>query len=107
MMHFDHYTIRLAQSGDLPAYFELIERNRPRLEDFFAGTVAITRTLADTKAHLADVIAKAEEKKHYPFVVLDDATGGLIASIQVKTWTGQFRKVSWATTLVQIMKVGA
>jgi RimJ/RimL family protein N-acetyltransferase len=84
MFHFDHYTIRFAKPGDLSAYFALIERNRPRLEDFFAGTAALTHTLEDTETHLSDVLAKQEEKKFYPFLVIDDSNGALIASIQIK-----------------------
>lgn len=89
MMHFDHYTIRLLTEEDLHAYYGLIDRNRPRLENFFAGTVAITRTPEDTEVHLKDVIAKCAERKHYPFVVTDDTSGALIASIQIKSldWT--------------------
>ena len=83
-LYFDQYSIRLARHSDLPAYFNLIERNRPRLEDFFAGTVALTQTLDDTASHLADVIAQADERKHFPFLVFDENTGSLIASIQVK-----------------------
>ena len=89
-MNFDHYAIRLARHSDLPAYFDLIERNRARLEDFFAGTVAITKTLDDTETHLKDVIAKVEQKKHFPFIITDaDAGDRLIASIQIKNpdWT--------------------
>ena len=89
MIQFNHYTIRLLTENDLQAYYSLIDHNRPRLEDFFAGTVAITKTLEDTEIHLRDVIAKCAERKHYPFVVVDDTNGALIASIQIKglDWT--------------------
>lgn len=83
-MHFDHYTVRLLKEDDLQNYFRLIDTNRPRLENFFAGTVAITKTLEDTEAHLKDVVAKVSQKKHYPFVVIDDTTDMIIASIQIK-----------------------
>jgi RimJ/RimL family protein N-acetyltransferase len=83
-MQFDNYTIRFLEPADLSKYFDLIERNRQRLEDFFAGTVALTKTLGDTEKHLKDVLAKMEKKAHYPFVVVDDRTGKLIASIQIK-----------------------
>jgi len=83
-MKFDNYTVRLIEKDDLKNYYELIDRNRKRLEDFFAGTVALTKTLKDTKHHLADVVAKIKLKINYPFVVTDDTTGMIIASIQVK-----------------------
>ena len=84
-MHFDHFTVRLLTKEDLNSYFTLIDSNRSRLEDFFAGTVAITRTLADTSIHLDDVIDKAGKKNYFPFVVIDDQTRTIIASIQVKS----------------------
>ena len=70
---------------DLPNYYNLIEKNRKRLEDFFAGTVAITQTIDDTKVHLEDVLEKAESRNYFPFVVEDLTTGKLISSLQVKS----------------------
>ena len=88
-MTFDHYVIRLITLEDLARYFDLIENNRKRLEDFFAGTVAITKTINDTEIHLRDVIQKAEKNNYFPFVVIDLNSNKLIASIQVKSvdWT--------------------
>src|ERR1043165_5824363 len=85
MMHFDHYTIRLLTEDDLHAYYSLIDRNRQRLQDFFAGTVAATGTLETTHTHVKDVIAKCEDRTHFPFVVTDNANDALIASIQIKS----------------------
>lgn len=74
---------------DLHDYYQLIENNRPRLEDFFAGTVAVTKTLEETKSHLVEVIAKAEQRNYCPFIVFDHSCDKIIASIQVKSldWT--------------------
>jgi ribosomal-protein-serine acetyltransferase len=83
-MNFGHYQVRLLNMDDLQAYFQLIDRNRQRLEDFFAGTVAITKTLDETRDHLEDVIARTEMKNYFPFVVTDISTGQIISSIQVK-----------------------
>jgi ribosomal-protein-serine acetyltransferase len=85
-MRFDHYIIRQLQPDDLEQYFSLIDRNRKRLEDFFAGTVAITRTLEETKSHLEDVISKASKKHYCPFVVIDENSHKIISSIQVKNF---------------------
>lgn len=83
-LHFNDYTIRLLTRDDLPAYYSLIERNRSRLEDFFAGTVAITRTIEDTARHLEDVVSKAEKNEYFPLVVTERTAGELVASIQIK-----------------------
>ncbi|MCD6012815.1 MAG: hypothetical protein K0Q79_2677 [Flavipsychrobacter sp.] len=84
-MQFDNYTIRYVSIDDLHDYFNLIDNNRLRLEDFFAGTVAITKTIDDTKIHLEDVTTKLAQRKYFPFVVVDNTTGMIIASIQVKS----------------------
>jgi RimJ/RimL family protein N-acetyltransferase len=84
-MKFDNYVIRQVTMEDLYDYFELIERNRGRLEDFFAGTVAVTKTLKDTRAHLSEVIEKAEKRNYFPFVIVDSSINKIIGSIQVKS----------------------
>ncbi len=85
----DGFTLRLVRMDDLEAYHSLIERNRARLEDFFAGIVAITQTLDQTRDHLDDVTHKAQRNNYFPFVLQDDATGALAGSIQIKNidWT--------------------
>lgn len=82
---FDNYTLRILREDDLEGYFQLIDHNRLRLEDFFAGTVAMTKTIEDTEKHIADAISKYEKKNYFPFVITDAATGKIIGSIQVKS----------------------
>jgi RimJ/RimL family protein N-acetyltransferase len=84
-MKFDHYNIRFLHEEDLNDYFELIENNRSRLEDFFAGTVSQTKTLEDTRNHLYDVLQKYHDRNYFPFVVIDESNGKMISSIQVKS----------------------
>ena len=55
-MEFGNYAIRLLCAGDLRPYFEMIERNRNRLESFFAGTVLRTKTLEDTRVFVSEII---------------------------------------------------
>ncbi|HMG14448.1 MAG TPA: GNAT family protein [Saprospiraceae bacterium] len=83
-MKFDNYLIRLITLDDLHSYFQLIDLNRRRLEDFFAGTVALTMTLEDTKNHLIEIIGKNAERKYFSYVVVDEFTGQIVSSIQVK-----------------------
>jgi ribosomal-protein-serine acetyltransferase len=83
-MIFDQYQIRLLQPTDQQAYFQLIENNRTRLEDFFAGTVAKTRTLADTETFIADIVQKCADKKYFPFIVLDTTNHQIAGFIDVK-----------------------
>lgn len=64
-----HYTVRLITTEDLEDYFSLIQNNRQRLEDFFAGTVAITKTLEETKTHLETVIMLNQKKFMAVFIM--------------------------------------
>jgi len=83
-MKFDTYAIRFLEEGDLNTYYSLIDNNRKRLEDFFAGTVAQTRTLSDTKIHLEEILLKTGKGNYFPFIVEDLKTQKIICSIQVK-----------------------
>ncbi len=83
-MNFDHYTIRLLETGDLDIYWKLIDTNRKRLEDFFAGTVSKTLTYEDTRNFVADRTKMAEEKKYYPFIIVDNKANEIAGYIDIK-----------------------
>jgi RimJ/RimL family protein N-acetyltransferase len=80
---FDNHTIRLLEITDLENFFSLISDNRQRLEAFFAGTVAKTRTLSDTETYLIDISKKIAEKSYLPFVI-ENPEGKLVGFIDVK-----------------------
>jgi RimJ/RimL family protein N-acetyltransferase len=84
-LHSDHFTIRAVTLDDLPQYYNLIEQNRKRLEDFFAGTVAITKSLEDTEQHLKDVIGKFQKHDYFPLIVVEKDSNIIIGSIQIKS----------------------
>jgi RimJ/RimL family protein N-acetyltransferase len=84
-MRFDHYQLRPIAATDGPGLFELIDRNRPRLEDFFAGTVAVTRTLKDTEEHVVNMIGKAEARTYFAFALVDANTDRMAGFVDVKS----------------------
>ena len=84
-MKFDHFSIRLLTTDDLHPYFQLVERNRPRLEDFFVGTASKTRTLEDTKAFVEEITKKAEQKIYFPFLIINDNDNSITGFIDVKS----------------------
>lgn len=84
MIRFDKYILRPLDTNDLGRYFTLIENNRSRLEDFFAGTVSRTRTREDASLFLAEIIQKAKNKSYFPYVVEDPESRKLVAFIDVK-----------------------
>ncbi len=81
---FDQYTLRFLNHKDLADYYELIDTNRKRLEDFFAGTVAVTKDMNCTKQHLDALLKMTEENNYFPFIVVDNDTKKIVASAQVK-----------------------
>lgn len=83
-MEFDNYQIRLLQLTDLDSYFQLVERNRKRLEDFFTGTVSRTHTLADTQLFLEENLKKSQEKTYFPFILEDRLSGNFIGFFDIK-----------------------
>jgi ribosomal-protein-serine acetyltransferase len=70
-MKIGHYTIRLLQPTDAFAFHDLIRRNTARLEDFFAGTVAKTRTQETTEQYVAEIMERIASRTYFPFIVLD------------------------------------
>jgi RimJ/RimL family protein N-acetyltransferase len=81
-MQFDNYAIRQLTEEDTLNYFKLIENNRPRLEDFFAGAVSRTKTIEDTRQF---VIEKISAKTHLPFVIVDKSCDKIIGYIDIKS----------------------
>ena len=84
-MQFDQYQFRLVQPSDAEAFFRLIELNRSRLEDFFAGTVARTRSLQDTKDYFAEIEKKIEARAYFPFLIIDSESKQFIGFLDIKS----------------------
>jgi RimJ/RimL family protein N-acetyltransferase len=84
MINFDNYTIRPLEIDDLVKYFDLVERNRRRLEDFFTGTVSRTKDINETKTFLSELIDKRNLKQYYPFILIDNSTRNFIAFFDLK-----------------------
>lgn len=89
MINFENYIIRPLEVSDLKAYFDLVERNRKRLEDFFTGTVLRTNNLVETEIFLTELAAKRVAKQYFPFILTDNTTNEFIAFIDLKNidWT--------------------
>ncbi|MBK7691690.1 MAG: GNAT family N-acetyltransferase [Bacteroidetes bacterium] len=83
-MTFSNYTIRQLSMQDIDAYFQLVEQNRARLEDFFTGTVSRTKTFEDTKIFLADITQRAQDRSYYPYIILDTTTNKIAGFIDLK-----------------------
>lgn len=88
-MQFDHYSIRPLTTDDLLPYFDLVARNRERLANFFTGTVSRTSTLEDTRAFLADICQRAQDKTYFPYLIVDERNGRFAGFLDLKNidWT--------------------
>jgi len=89
MISFENYTIRPLEIDDLVKYFDLVDRNRSRLEDFFVGTVSNSKDIAATRVFLSELIEKRESKQYFPFVLIDNSTNNFISFFDLKNldWT--------------------
>ncbi len=83
-MTFDNYKIELLNESGGEAFYNLIDKNRARLEDFFAGTVSKTRTLEDTLVYCAEIQNRIQDKTYFPYMVTDINTNEFIGLVDVK-----------------------
>jgi RimJ/RimL family protein N-acetyltransferase len=83
-MEFDNYSIRLLTTRDVDAYFQLVEKNRPRLEDFFTGTVSKTKTIEDTRNFVSDIVQHAKEGTYFPYIIVDNSNNRIIGFLDLK-----------------------
>jgi len=89
MINFENYTIRPLEISDLNPYFDLVQKNRKRLEDFFTGTVSRTKDLKETEIFLTELTTKRVNQQYYPFVLIDNSTNEFVAFFDLKNldWT--------------------
>jgi RimJ/RimL family protein N-acetyltransferase len=84
MMTFDYFEINLLQPNESEAFFNLIDRNRVRLEDFFAGTVSKTLTLEDAMSYCVEIQQRITNKSYFPYMITDTRTGSFVGLVDVK-----------------------
>ena len=84
MMTFDHFKINLLQPNESEAFFHLIDSNRARLEDFFAGTVSKTLTLEATLNYGVEIQQRITNKSYLPFMITDTKTNNFVGLVDVK-----------------------
>ena len=83
-MKFENYSIRLLEIKDLDNYFQLVESNRNRLEDFFARTVSKTKTYEDTRIFIIDMIKRFNDKVYFPYLVIDNSNQKIVGFLDLK-----------------------
>ena len=74
----------MLNESDLLPYFDMVEKNRKRLEDFFTGTVSRTKTLEDTRTFLTEIGERIQKRLYFPYIIVDDTTGRIIGYLDLK-----------------------
>jgi len=83
-LRFDNYKIELLKKHESEFFFNLIDFNRNRLEDFFAGTVSKTKTLEDTLEYCVEIQNRIDTKTYFPYMITDVNTNQFVGLIDVK-----------------------
>lgn len=81
---FNNYQFELLQEEDSLSFFTLIQENKERLNDFFAGTVTKTNTLEDTQAYCKEISKRIQDCAYYPYSIKEKVSGDFIGFIDVK-----------------------
>jgi len=81
---FENYSISVFNTEQSADFFHLIDSNRVRLEDFFAGTVVKTQTLKDTIAYCEAISENVKKRSYFPYIITNNEDGSFIGLIDVK-----------------------
>ena len=83
-MKFDHYSLRLLDLGDLDPYYELVQKNRDRLADYFIGTVSRTKTYEEAQEFVEEMIRHTISNTYFPYVIIDHTDEKIIGFVDLK-----------------------
>ncbi len=67
----DNLTLRPLESNDASAFFDLIDRNRIRLRDYFPVTISVITNLENCKRYIEEKAEQALIREHYCYVIAD------------------------------------
>ncbi|WP_299766434.1 GNAT family protein [uncultured Dokdonia sp.] len=81
---FTPYQCTLLQEEDSLSFFTLIQENKKRLNDFFAGTVAKTTTLEATQEYCKEISIRIKHRSYFPYIIKEKASQKLIGFIDIK-----------------------
>jgi len=81
---FDNFSIIDLDLQEVELFFELINNNKERLEDYFAGILSKNKTLEDTKVFLIEAEDRINQKSYFPYIILNKEKNKFIGLIDVK-----------------------
>lgn len=83
-MEFEKYEVRLLKKEDTKPYFQLIENNRPRLENFVAGIVSKTKSCKDTEVFVDEIVLQTQNKTYIPYILVNTDDNAIVGFFDVK-----------------------
>lgn len=78
------YRLQLLSETESVSFFNLIQNNSARLEDFFAGTLRKTKTLEASLHYCKELDHKIRLKEYFPYLIIEEKSNALIGFIDVK-----------------------
>jgi len=81
---FDNFCIVDLDLQKPELFFELIENNKHRLEDYFAGILSKNKTLEDTKLFCNEAEQRIQDKTYFPYIILNKEKNKYIGLIDIK-----------------------
>ncbi len=81
---FNNYLFELLQEEDSLSLFSLIQENKERLNDFFAGTVSKTGTLKATQEYCKEIMTRIKDRTYFPYLIKEKTSQKLVGFIDVK-----------------------
>ena len=82
--HFENFKIIELDTQQSESFFNLIDSNRARLEDFFAGTVAKTNTIEDTIDYCKVIEKSVKNKSYFPYIIIDKENKKFVGLVDLK-----------------------
>ena len=82
---FRDFTISSFDPSEGSAFFQLMENNRTRLNDYFPGTVSYTQTLEDTLNYCEEIAEKVIQKTYFPFTIKSQSDDSFVGWVDVKS----------------------
>ena len=81
---FESFAVLEFDTSESASLFKLFNDNKTRLEDFFPGTLAETRTLADTLNYCKLIQKRRNDRAYFPFIIIDQEDNSFIGYIDIK-----------------------
>ena len=81
---FRNYRIVAFDIGRYSSLFHLIDGNKARLSEYFAGTLAHTGTLKNTREYSKLIARKTKDKSYFMYIIINLENDAFIGLIDVK-----------------------